>query len=49
MEPTRGSGAASPRARINTNAWSNLSAARYLYDNIDFEVPEIRELKLTLK
>ncbi len=34
---------------LNTNAWSNLSAARYLYDNIDFEVPEIRELKLTLK
>jgi hypothetical protein len=34
---------------LNTDAWSNLPAARYLYDNIDFEVPEIRELKLTLK
>ena len=34
---------------LHTDAWSNLPAARYLYDNIDFEVSEIRELKLTLK
>ncbi len=34
---------------LHTDAWTNLPAARYLYDNIDFEIPEIRELKLTLK
>ena len=34
---------------LHTNAGSNLPAARYLYDNTDFEVPEIRELKLNLK
>ncbi len=34
---------------LHTDARSNLPAARYLYDNIDFEDPEIRELKLTLK
>jgi hypothetical protein len=35
--------------KIHIEAWSNLPAARYLYDNTDFEVPEIRELKLALK
>ena len=34
---------------LNTDTWSNLPATRYLYDNVDFEIPEIRELKLTLK
>ena len=34
---------------LDTDAWSNLPAARYLYDDIDCENPEIRELKLTLK
>jgi hypothetical protein len=34
---------------LHTSAWSNLPAARYLYDNTDFEDPEIRELKLNLK
>ncbi len=28
---------------------SNLPAARYIYDSVDFEDPEIHELKLTLK
>jgi hypothetical protein len=40
----------SHRVRVlHTEAWSNLPAARYLYDNSDFDVPEIRELKLALK
>ena len=34
---------------VHTDAWSNLPAARYLYNDNDFEIPEIRELKLTLK
>ena len=34
---------------LHPNAWSTLPAARYLYDDLDFEIPDIRELKLTLK
>lgn len=34
---------------VHTDVWSNLPAARYLYDDRDCEVPEIRELKLALK
>ncbi len=34
---------------LRDEARSNLPAARYLYDRVDFENPEIRELKLVLK
>ncbi len=34
---------------LRDEARSNLPAARYLYDSVDFEDPEIRELKLALK
>ena len=34
---------------LRDDVWSNLPAARYLYDNVDFEEPEIRVLKLELK
>ncbi len=33
---------------LTDNIWYNLPAARYLYDEVDFEDPEIRGLKLTL-
>ena len=34
---------------LRDEARSNLPAARYLYDSVDFEDPEIRTLKLVLK
>ena len=34
---------------LRNEARSNVPAARYLYDRIDFEDSEIRELKLVLK
>ncbi len=34
---------------LRDEAPSNVPAARYLYDRIDFEEPEIRALKLVLK
>ena len=39
----------SHRVRELDTGWSNLPVARYLYDNVDLEDPEILELKLTLK
>ena len=43
-------GGRSDRVReLRDDVWSNLPAARYLYDSVDFEDPQIRALKLALK